>query len=127
MTGEVSAGIDGSQTKSGGVRGSLVLGGGTVGRAIPPLAAGAMAGPGLCAPGSLSVFVVVGEGALFVLFLNVLLEVAHLVRDEGEDVVEGEPFEVGGVLGDILAEAVEFGEEAFGFHGDTIAGGVGRD
>jgi hypothetical protein len=30
--------------------------------------------------------------------------------------VQGEPFQVAGVLGHVLAEAVEFGEQGFGFH-----------
>lgn len=59
------------------------------------------------------------ETALFRFFVDVLLELTHLVADEAEDMVQGHPFQVGGVFGYVLAEAVEFGEERFGLHASS--------
>lgn len=53
----------------------------------------------------------------FGLVVDVLLEVAHLVGDEAEDMVKGDPFEVGLVFVEVFADGVEFGDEGFGFHG----------
>ena len=41
-----------------------------------------------------------------------------LVAHEAEDVMKGEPLEIAGILVEIGSESVQFGEQAFGFHGD---------
>lgn len=51
-------------------------------------------------------------------FVKVRLEGGMLVTDEAEDVMEGEPLEITGILVEIGSESVQFGEQAFGFHGD---------
>jgi hypothetical protein len=56
------------------------------------------------------------ESASLSLVVDVLLKVTHLVGNEAEDVMEGEPFDVGLVFVEVLADGVEFGEEGFGFH-----------
>lgn len=56
------------------------------------------------------------ESAAFGLVIDVLLEVAHLVGDEAEDMVQRDPLEVGLVFVEVFADGVEFGEEGFGFH-----------
>jgi hypothetical protein len=49
-------------------------------------------------------------------FVEVCLEGGMLVADETEDVMKGEPLEIAGILVEIGSEAVQFGEQAFGFH-----------
>ncbi len=56
------------------------------------------------------------ERAAFGLVVDVLLEVTHLVGDEAEDMVEGDPLEIGFVFVEVFADGVEFSEEGFGFH-----------
>ena len=46
------------------------------------------------------------------------LEGGMLVTDEAEDVMQGEPLEITRILVEIGAKAVQFSEQAFGFHGE---------
>lgn len=49
-------------------------------------------------------------------FIEVLLEVREVIRDETECVVQSKPLDVGWVLGEIGTLAIEFGEDGFDLH-----------
>lgn len=50
-------------------------------------------------------------------FVEVLLKVSKVVRNEAERVVQREPLNIRGILIEISALAIEFGENRFDFHG----------
>lgn len=62
----------------------------------------------------------VPERAFGRLLFHVLLEVTHLVTDKTERMVKREPLDVGGVFANVLAKAIELGENRFGFHAAIV-------
>ncbi|MEO0632421.1 MAG: hypothetical protein AAFY46_17085 [Planctomycetota bacterium] len=58
-----------------------------------------------------------GEGSLLGLFSQIVLELAGLVRDEAERVVQRQPLDIRLILVKVLPQAVELREQGLGFHG----------
>src|SRR5262249_51156855 len=57
------------------------------------------------------------KGTLARLLVQVLLELAGLVREEAEGVVDRQPLDVRRVLPQVLAHPVQLGQDLLGFHG----------
>ena len=53
-------------------------------------------------------------------FIEIFLKVSHVIGDETECMMERKPFDIGGILGKIIALTIEFGEDWFDLH---ISGG----
>ena len=53
-------------------------------------------------------------------FIEIFLEVSHVIGDKTECMMERKPLDIGGILGKIIALTIEFGEDWFDLH---ISGG----
>lgn len=53
-------------------------------------------------------------------FIKIFLKVPHVIRNKTKRMVQCEPLDIGGILGKIAALAVEFGENWFDLHPESL-------